>query len=359
MIQKRAFGLDFARAVAILFVLLSHFFKNFDVLGFFGVELFFALSGYLLGQIMWRIFEKGISLEIVFNFWQRRWFRTIPNYYLFLFLMIPFHIYIKKDQLEWSVIAEYFYFGQNLLKVSSGFYGISWSLCVEEWFYLSFPISIFLFRKLGFKNMQSFGFTILLFYVACFIIKNYLLATGIQNLRMVALGRLDSITAGVLVAVLKLNFSKKKTNGLALLGVLMLVSSLCLMLVSKKDSSESIVLLFLIPLSFSFVLPKIEQLRFPEKKFDFIRSAITNVSLWSYSIYLSHIPILFTLYYLTDGLTANLFVKLSVKVLGFILTMLVSKWLFVYFETPLTNKRPKEFRPTEHFFIKKNNFNSI
>jgi peptidoglycan/LPS O-acetylase OafA/YrhL len=43
-------------------------------LGFFGVELFFALSGYLLGQIMWRIFDKGTSPEMVFNFWQRRWF---------------------------------------------------------------------------------------------------------------------------------------------------------------------------------------------------------------------------------------------------------------------------------------------
>lgn len=353
MVQKRVFGLDFTRATAILLVLVSHFFQNFDALGFFGVELFFALSGYLLGQIMWRIFDKGTSLEIVFNFWQRRWFRTVPNYFLFLLLMIPFHVYIKKDTIDWSVISEYFYFGQNLLKVSSGFYGISWSLCVEEWFYLLFPIPIFLFRKLGFKNINSFCFTILLFYVSCFIIKNYLLATGVHNLRMVALGRLDSITSGVLVAVIKLNFNERKTNALALVGVLLFILSLGVMMISKKDSSENILLLFLIPLSFSLVLPKIERLKFPENKFDFIRNAVTNLSLWSYSIYLSHIPILFTLYYLTDGLASSLFLKLSVKALGFILTILVSKWLFVYFETPLTNKRPKEVRPTSLAFTKK------
>lgn len=353
MIQKRVFGLDFARALAIILVVLSHFSKTVDVLGFFGVELFFALSGYLLGQIMWRIFDKGISFEIVFNFWQRRWFRTVPNYFLFLLLMIPFHFYVKKDPIEWSVISEYFYFGQNLLKEASYFYGISWSLCVEEWFYLLFPIPIFLFRKLGFKNLNSFCFTILLFYVSCFMIKNYLITTGIHNIRMVALGRLDAITSGVLVAVLKLNFNEKKTNGLALLGVLLFVSSLGLMMISIKDFSENILLLFLIPLSFSFLLPKIEQLKFPENKFRFIRNAVTNLSLWSYSIYLSHIPILFTLYYLTDGLASNLFMKLSVKVLGFILTIFVSKWLFVYFETPLTNKRPKEVRPTPLAFYKK------
>jgi peptidoglycan/LPS O-acetylase OafA/YrhL len=353
MIQTRVFGLDFARAMAVFLVLASHFFQNFDALGFFGVELFFALSGYLLGQVMWRIFDKGISFEIVFIFWQRRWFRTVPNYFLFLLLMIPFHIYVKKDPIVWSVLNEYFYFGQNLLKEVSYFYGISWSLCVEEWFYLLFPIPIFFFRKLGFKNLNSFWLTILLFYVSCFIIKNYLLATGIQNIRMVALGRLDAITSGVLVSVLKLNFDEKKTNGLAFLGILLFVSSLGLMLIYKKDFSENILLLLLIPLSFSFLLPKIEQLEFPQKRFAFIKNAVTNLSLWSYSIYLSHIPILFTLYYLTDGLASSLFIKLAVKVLGFILTLLVSKWLFVYFETPLTNKRPKGDKPTSLVFAKK------
>ncbi|WP_373406497.1 acyltransferase family protein [Flavobacterium sp. FZUC8N2.13] len=358
MQQQRIFGLDFARALAIVLVLLSHFFKKIDVLGFFGVEFFFALSGYLLGQIMWRVFNNDTSFKIVFNFWQRRWFRTLPNYFLFLFLMLLFHIYIKKDFIEWNVIKEYFYFGQNLLKESSFFYGISWSLCVEEWFYLLFPIPIFVFRKLGFKNINSFCFTILLFYGSCFIIKNYLLATGIHNLRMVALGRLDSITSGVLVAVIILNCNEKKINALALLGVLLFILSLGLMLFSNKDYSENILLFFLIPLSFSLMLPKIERLKFPENKFIFIRSAITNLSLWSYSIYLSHIPILFTLYYLTDSLNSSLFMKLSVKILGFILTILVSKWLFVYFETPLTNKRPKELRPTK-LVLQKYNSNSI
>jgi peptidoglycan/LPS O-acetylase OafA/YrhL len=112
-------------------------------------------------------------------------------------------------------------------------------------------------------------------------------------------------------------------------------------------------ILFLIPFSFPLVLPKIEQLQFLENKLDFIKNAITNLSLWSYSIYLSHIPILFTLYYLTDGFANSLLMKLSVKVLGFILTIIVSKWLFIHFETPLTNKRPKEIRSTALVFTKK------
>jgi len=100
----------------------------------------------------------------------------------------------------------------------------------------------------------------------------------------------------------------------------------------------------LIPLSFSLLLPIFEKLKFPENKFDFIKNAITNLSLWSYSIYLCHIPIIFSLYYFTDGLINNIFLKFSIKIIGLILTIIFSKWLFIYFETPLINKRPKEIK---------------
>lgn len=344
MQQNRVFGLDCARALAIVLVLMSHFFQKLEILGFFGVELFFALSGYLLGQIMWRIFEREVTFKIMFNFWQRRWFRTIPNYFLFLVLMVPFHFYIKNDDLDWSVIREYFYFGQNLLKPSSSFYGISWSLCVEEWFYLLFPIPVYLLGKLGFKNIYSFCITIILFYVSCFAIKNFLISEGIHNIRMVALGRLDAITSGVLVALIKINCKYVKINKLAILGFLLLIISFYSMFFSEKSYSENSLLLFLVPLSFSFLIPLIEQLKFYKINFKLIRDLVTNLSLWSYSIYLSHIPILFTLYYLTDDLTSSLFFKFFVKTVGLVLTLFISKLLFTYFETPLTNKRPKEYR---------------
>lgn len=342
MQQNRFLGLDFARAFAIVLVLLSHFFKNFDILGFFGVEIFFALSGYLLGQIMWRIFDKDVSLSTMFNFWQRRWFRTIPNYFLFLLIMILFHIYIKHDNLSWAVVREYFYFGQNLLKNSTGFYEISWSLCVEEWFYLLFPVPIYLLRKLGFRNLPSFIIVVVFFYISCFLIRNYLLVEGFHNIRMIALGRLDAITSGVLVALIKLNFKEIKTDRLALAGVFLLIISFSLMFTSIQSYSTNSVVLFLVPFSFSFFLPQMEQIKFSKNKFKLIRNFITNLSLWSYSIYLSHIPILFTLYYFTDHLTSSLFDKLLVKIIGLGLTIVISKFIYKYFEIPLTNKRPKE-----------------
>src|ERR1700742_3796245 len=87
---KRNYGLDILRAFAILFVLNVHSANCFKpdsralrVLTFFnldGVMLFFVLSGFLIGGILIRQFEKErASAKMLFTFWIRRWFRTLPN----------------------------------------------------------------------------------------------------------------------------------------------------------------------------------------------------------------------------------------------------------------------------------------
>ena len=91
----RVFGLDVLRAAAIMGVVCAH---GFVVLyphlvgvlgifghgGFYGVELFFVLSGFLIGQILLR---QGTALGHAGNvavFYVRRWFRTLPLFFLFL-----------------------------------------------------------------------------------------------------------------------------------------------------------------------------------------------------------------------------------------------------------------------------------
>src|SRR5450759_5386369 len=91
----RVFGLDVLRAAAIMGVVCAH---GFVVLyphlvgvlgifghgGFYGVELFFVLSGFLIGQILIR---EGPALGHAANvavFYVRRWFRTLPLFFLFL-----------------------------------------------------------------------------------------------------------------------------------------------------------------------------------------------------------------------------------------------------------------------------------
>src|SRR5262245_39179853 len=92
----RVFGLDVLRAAAVSMVLVAHArylvmpllpsAACLSIFGFLGVELFFVLSGFLIGGIILRTFPEVPRLPTLGHFWIRRWFRTLPNYYLFLAL---------------------------------------------------------------------------------------------------------------------------------------------------------------------------------------------------------------------------------------------------------------------------------
>ena len=94
---NRIYGLDILRAAAILFVVLLHgcFItpdRISEKVGIFlldGVSIFFVLSRFLIGGILIKILAKEKpNFTTLFGFWKRRWYRTLPNYYLLLFIHI-------------------------------------------------------------------------------------------------------------------------------------------------------------------------------------------------------------------------------------------------------------------------------
>jgi peptidoglycan/LPS O-acetylase OafA/YrhL len=110
---------------------------------FFGMDLFFVLSGFLIGSILLRSLAKSGSPELR-RFYVRRVFRTFPSYYVVLtVLALAFPLTAAQHR---HLIWEYVY-GTNFLPLQRGqtvmFWG--WSLALEEQFYLSVP---FLFLAL-------------------------------------------------------------------------------------------------------------------------------------------------------------------------------------------------------------------
>jgi peptidoglycan/LPS O-acetylase OafA/YrhL len=153
--MKRNFGLDVMRAVAILMVLFDHAwyfnthiaaeFNPWVVFGFIGVELFFVLSGFLIGQIVLRDLITGINRQKIVTFYIRRWLRTLPLYYIVLVFFIIASNYIYHTS---ELHPFHFVFLQNFIPSELYFLSIAWSLAIEEWFYITLPLFLYpFFRK--------------------------------------------------------------------------------------------------------------------------------------------------------------------------------------------------------------------
>jgi len=140
----RNYGLDLCRFIAILLVVAAHTldqlfgalpaFPRFYVLtGWIGVELFFSLSGFLIGRILLDTVERGLTGASLSSFLARRWLRTLPAYFATLVLLCL--AYRKLDGPSFLLIQPFVPDSPNLMPVS-------WSLVMEEYFYLLFPLCI-------------------------------------------------------------------------------------------------------------------------------------------------------------------------------------------------------------------------
>lgn len=350
--HSRSFGLDLARAIAISLVLIAHFGKVVEHFGFWGVELFFGLSGYLIGQILWRNFSASSewSFPQVFNFWSRRWWRTLPNYFLFCLIMIVFHYNMGNTLPGPFQYVKVLLFSQNLLSRYEDFFGVSWSLCIEEWFYLLFPTVLFIYNKFGISRKTSFISTLITFTIVSFIIRQILIGQNVgHSLRGITFARLDAIGYGVAMAFF---FSGKnvliKSKIIAfVIGLFLLATAVIKVYfsgISYNDAKGSQLLLMIIPLGFSLLLPLSALLPSPSGLFSGFTKSIQNMSLWAYSIYLSHIPVLFFTYYLLQDIRTGTIGNIISKAAGLVATFIVSALLYRYFELPFTNKRPKELK---------------
>ena len=168
-----------------------------------GVELFFVLSGFLIGNILWKL-SGDFNFINVKNFYIRRWLRTIPNYYFFLLIaIVASWLGIRPDALP--DVIKYFFFIQNLYSAHPTFFGEAWSLSVEEFFYFSFPIlaavSVLFFKIRAKQAMFLIGITTI---IVCTFARFYFAENPNtqwdSDIRKIVLLRMDAIMIGVISA---------------------------------------------------------------------------------------------------------------------------------------------------------------
>ncbi len=366
--SKRIFGLDILRALAILFVVVGHgqsllpteFGAIHKLIGFDGVSIFFVLSGFLIGGILIKIVEsQQANYNNLFSFWKRRWFRTLPNYFLVLLFIVLYYSLTKKD-FHFSSVNLYFVFSQNLFYPHPNFFPEAWSLSVEEWFYLIIPSFIFIiisvFKVIPRKTILISAFSIL---ILVFLFRIYRYSTiDIVSIdqwdiifRKQVVTRLDSLLYGVLGAYIQhyysLNWDKNKfplfISGITLFTIIKFLSLYKLVAI---DSFYMCVLSFSVT-SFAtlLLLPYLSNLK---KGSGMWYKGITVLSLISYSMYLLNLTVVKNIIMKDlipwDVLSVNPNLIILIKYCTYwTITILGSIIIYKYYEIPLTSLRDKKW----------------
>lgn len=375
-LNSRNLGLDIARSLAILMVLIGHAFYSFlpfnhialavyELISRLGVEIFFVLSGFLIGQILIRDVLSNNQWSLIPKFYIRRWFRTLPLYYLvFLFLLItrPANGYVVRD---------YIFFLQGINQESLNYYGVTWSLAIEEWFYLITPpllLSFLYFWKIN-RTAGFFTFCYLVIFLSLLARLAYVLLIDTSKSELIigdfTFLRLDSLIVGVMLAGLKmyktklyLKLSQKKQviRYCLIVGILALgCEQMFLPSNFKNEFFDKTIFLSIIPFYFTFLIlyldtSKYINLFFVKYKFSVI---FKFISLTSYSSYLIHLLVYGAFTYLatnyfpdlinleTGNLIPKIFIGAIFSFVAIFVTILISSLIYYHFELPVMQLRDK------------------
>jgi len=363
--DRRIFGLDIMRAIAITFVVLSHSLwilpraKNvitdgLSLAGVLGVEIFFVLSGFLIGRIIYNLYvSEDFSFKNVGYFWVRRWFRTLPNYYLILIFNVILALLMGTSLPE--NLWYYFLFLQSFAWEMPTFFGESWSLSIEEFAYIIGPFLLYAVLFLNLKIDRSNLFAIItLLIVGMFLLTKIFYYYSNQvggmvfwnvNLKAITIYRIDAIYYGVFAAYISairpISWKKSRVlsgiiGGIVFLGINVLIPTKQIF-IESYPFFWNVLYLPLNSIAIAFCLPLLANIKSGPKM---VVRSITFISLISYSIYLLHYSVVLKLmkyFFSTDnvsplGLCFYVFVYLA-------LTCVISFLVYKFYEKPLTDLR--------------------
>jgi len=367
--SQRNFGLDIIRSTAIVLVVISHasyilspitepvFITAIRILGAIGVDLFFVLSGFLIGKIILKLIEnEQISFAHLFNFWKRRWLRTLPNYFLILLINIILAFYFA-DSLPKN-ISQYFIFTQNFNQPHPDFFTEAWSLSIEEYAYLFLPLILFLcfsfFKKIN-KSQLFIWTAIISIFILGLIKLNYFITADISTyklwslqFRKVVIYRIDAIYFGfVLIYFYKKNnpfFIKHKLK-ISIFGFIIFlalhIAILAFQLLPQKQLWFYVfVYLQSVIISLGLMFPYIISITSK----GYTKKFIEFISKRSYAIYLINYSIVYLSIQRFVNINELSFYQKIILILFFLLiTLLLSEILYRYFENPILKFRNRKF----------------
>lgn len=342
MNKERYSNIDQLRFLAAITVAISHLIISYhgsnlklEIISSIAVEVFFIISGFVLASQILKITKSGEKKDYKI-FLMRRWYRTIPLYVLSLILTS-----IILNKIFTVDFIKYLFFVQNFQKilVNIDYFSISWSLSVEEWFYIIFPLFlIFSSKLLNNINEKKIILLTILFIIIIFTLRLFLTNDddwGL-NVRRIVLFRLDSIAFGFILFFFR-DKIKPIASSLIILFIFFILFSISLFKIMEINALNNILFFKII---FHFVVAiwgSLMVIIFYVLDKKLRNSNLINLNLFlgkiSYSIYLFH---LMTIYAISP-----LNFSLEIKIVIFlVLQTIISSLLYFYFEKPILKLRP-------------------
>jgi peptidoglycan/LPS O-acetylase OafA/YrhL len=307
----RVAALDGLRAIAVLLVMASHFerfiapaawimpLKIFMSYGWTGVDLFFALSGFLITGIL---LATRTDRHYLTTFYARRAIRIFPIYYTTLIFVLLFVTLLPSfsdrvpPKSQWPL---YFVFATNWIPVFSGVWppnviGHFWSLAVEEQYYLVWPFVILLLARRTVATVAvSLAFAALV--ARCIVVIGHGPSVAVD---LSTFTRCDSLALGSLGAIY---YAKRRNEAGLKLGQIATLSIGLFIVILISLRTESIKIEFWQTAGFSLLAigfgALVTHLAFTDGKATLSQrilqaKSMRTIGRYSYGMYVYHVPVL-------------------------------------------------------------------
>ncbi len=334
--------IQFLRGLSVVFVFLYHTNISLFYKGYLGVDIFFVISGFVITQRIFQNYEIEKKINLT-SFYLKRFKRIIPN--LFFIVGTTYFIYLMfgpPDLSLWNETLSAFFGISNIYYIVHriGYFdnvfvdplAHTWSLGVEEQFYLFYPLLIFIIYI--FKNNKLLKLQIVLltiFIISLLFFKIKLETSPVIAFFLSPLRFWELIFGGILF----FNCHKIKKNNLISFSALFLI----IYLVFNKNNYDYFYLnLIVVILSGIFIV-------FFSKSSFIENNTFVYFGNISYSFYLWHLPVIFFL----DLYILNIF--FLDKVLSFFLTIILSVITYNFIEQKFRYIKFKKFKKSLYIVL--------
>ena len=345
--------IDGLRAIAVIVVVLFHCEFNLFSGGFIGVDVFFVISGYLISSII--LSELKNNKFSITNFYVRRIRRLLPILYFIILIFIPIGYYLLLpaafEQFGESISTVSIFCSNILFWSQTGYFDDaaiskpflhSWSLSIEEQYYIAYPIFLYLIFKYSKKDMLKIIFSLfiisLLFAIYC--------SFNHPNFGFFFLpSRVWELLIGALTAI-NINLNSKlfiKNNHNQILSALGFIGIILSIIIFDSKTYWPSYNALLPTLSTSLIIIFSNKNTLVYKILSL--KPLVKIGLISYSLYLWHYPILsFSKHYFE----AHPYLKFNLKLINSIICMLsliLAYFSWKYIENTFRDKNKLKSKP--------------